>query len=74
MADAKRLRVRVDPEKCQGHNRCRLVAPSLFELDVYGNAQASGDGVVPPELEEKARLAQANCPEYAVTVRQEARP
>jgi ferredoxin len=25
-----------------------------------------GDGTVPPELEDKARLAIANCPEYAV--------
>jgi len=26
-----------------------------------------GDGRVPPELEDKARLAMANCPEYAIT-------
>jgi ferredoxin len=25
-----------------------------------------GDGTVPPELEERARLAIANCPEYAI--------
>jgi ferredoxin len=25
-----------------------------------------GDGTVPPELESKARLAIANCPEYAI--------
>ncbi len=74
MADSSMLRVRVDPEKCQGHNRCRLVAPALFELDVYGNAHAARDGIVPPELEDKARLAQANCPEYAVTLRHAARP
>ena len=27
-----------------------------------------GDGTVAPELEEKARLAVANCPEYAITI------
>jgi len=25
-----------------------------------------GDGTVPPELEDKARLAIANCPEFAI--------
>ena len=38
MADAKRLKVRVDQDKCQGHNRCKAVAPELFVLDEYGNA------------------------------------
>ena len=65
------LRVRVDPDKCQGHNRCKLAAPTLFTLDLYGNASAVGDGVVPPELEHQARLAQSNCPEYAVSLRTE---
>src|ERR1051326_7178321 len=62
------MRIRVDPEKCQGHNRCKAVAPELFELDRFGNASAAGDGHVPPEFEEKARLAVANCPEMAVEI------
>ena len=32
---------------------------------------AAGDGVVPPELEDKAKLAVANCPEYAVIIEDE---
>jgi hypothetical protein len=27
------FRVHVDPDKCQGHNRCYSVSPDLFELD-----------------------------------------
>jgi ferredoxin len=27
-----------------------------------------GDGSVPAELEDKARLALANCPEFAITI------
>ena len=27
------MRIRVDAEKCQGHNRCKAVAPELFLLD-----------------------------------------
>jgi ferredoxin len=62
------LKVRVDPEKCQGHARCKALAPELFELDAFGNAHESGEGVVPPGLEDKAYLARANCPEFAIEV------
>jgi ferredoxin len=62
------VRVRVDPEKCQGHNRCYSLAPELFDVDDYGYATAAGDGTVPADLEGKARLAAANCPEFAVII------
>ncbi len=62
------MRVRVDSEKCQGHNRCYALAPELFDVDDYGNAHELNDGVVPPGLEDKARLAQANCPEFAIII------
>jgi ferredoxin len=60
------VRIRVDPDKCQGHARCYGLAPQLFEVDEYGLSSVGGDGTVPPDLEGKARLAIANCPEYAV--------
>jgi ferredoxin len=62
------MHVRVDSEKCQGHNRCYALAPELFDVDDYGNAFELNDGVVPAGLEAKARLALANCPEYAITI------
>lgn len=62
------MKVSVDQGKCQGHNRCYSLAPELFDVDNYGMASAVGDGVVPSELEEKARRAAANCPEYAITI------
>lgn len=62
------MRVRVDQDRCQGHNRCYALAPELFDVDDYGNSSARGGGAVPPELEDKARLAQANCPEFAVLI------
>jgi ferredoxin len=68
MPEAKQLKVRVDRDKCQGHNRCKALAPELFELDEYGNAREIGDGTVPAGLEEKAYLAKANCPEFAVEI------
>ena len=60
------MRVKVDPDKCEGHNRCCALAPELFDVDDYGTATALNDGMVPPELEEKAKLAVQNCPEYAI--------
>jgi ferredoxin len=62
------VKVRVDPDKCQGHNRCYSLAPELFDVDDFGYATATGDGTVPAELEAKARLAAANCPEFAVII------
>jgi ferredoxin len=67
----KTLRVRVESELCQGHNRCCSIAPELFEADELGNALVRGDGVVAPALEAKARLAVANCPEHAVRLAHE---
>jgi ferredoxin len=68
MNEPTQLRVTVDRARCQGHTRCYAVAPELFELDDLGNAREVGDGLVPPALWEKARLAEANCPEEAVTI------
>ncbi len=62
------MRVHVDAEKCQGHNRCYAIAPEIFDVDDYGNAHELHDGVVPAALEEKARMAVANCPEYAISI------
>lgn len=62
------MQVRVDGDVCQGHNRCYALAPELFDVDDYGHAVVIGDGSVAAELEEKARLAVANCPEYAISV------
>jgi ferredoxin len=70
-AMTERLRVHVDPDKCQGHARCKALAPELFELDEYGNAHESGDGIVPPGLQDKAWLAKSNCPEIAIEVIEE---
>lgn len=62
------MKVNVDADKCQGHNRCYALAPELFDVDDYGQALVRGDGTVPPELRDKAELAVANCPEYAITL------
>jgi ferredoxin len=62
------VHVHVDPQRCQGHNRCYAIAPDLFEVDDEGNAHELNGGQVPPALEDNARLAAANCPEFAITI------
>jgi ferredoxin len=61
-------RVHVDPDKCQGHNRCYSVSPDLFELDDLGMSGEVGAGLVPADLLSLARLAVANCPEHAISL------
>ncbi len=65
------MRVRVDAEKCQGHNRCFARSPELFEVDDYGDAHELNDGLVPAELGDEARLAVKNLPELAITISEE---
>ena len=67
----RNVRIKVDPDLCEGHNRCFALAPDLFEVDDYGLSRASNDGVVPPGREEQARLAVDNCPEFAISVVEE---
>jgi len=62
------VRVHVDGDKCQGHNRCYALAPELFDVDDLGYAHEVGDGTVPTGMEDKARMAAANCPEFAITI------
>lgn len=62
------MRVHLDSEKCQGHNRCYALAPELFDVDDYGQAVQLMDGDLPVELHDKARLSALNCPEFAIKI------
>lgn len=66
------MRVHVDTERCQGHNRCYAIAPDLFDVDDLGYAHELNDGQVPPGQEDQARLAAANCPELAIEISEDA--
>jgi ferredoxin len=62
------VKVAIDAERCQGHGRCFSLAPNLFDSDEIGNGFVLGDGVVPSDAVDLARLAQANCPEHAISI------
>ena len=61
----------MDPDKCEGHNRCFSLAPELFEVDEFGIASTKNNGEVPKGMEDKADLAIANCPEFAISILQD---
>ena len=72
MADAqssigRSSHVEVDGRKCQGHNRCVALCPEVFEADELGYSVVK-QSEIGAELEYKARLAEQNCPEHAITV------
>ncbi len=62
------MKICVDRDKCEGHNRCCALAPELFEIDELGYSTAKNDGEVPAGAEDKAQLAVDNCPEYAIEI------
>ena len=62
------MKVRVDPERCQGHTLCAMIAPDMFALsDVDGSSSATSE-TVPPDQEELVREAAHSCPEQAVLI------
>ena len=62
------MKVRINPELCQGHGRCYDLAPELFGADDEGYGQVLGDGLVPAGQERAARLAALHCPQHAIDV------
>ena len=62
------MRVSVDAGSCHGHQMCAIAAPEIFGSDELGNAVVLIAGDIPKELEAKARRAEGNCPERAITI------
>jgi ferredoxin len=60
------VKIRVDPDRCQGHLRCVAFAPTLFQVDEEGHASAL-DEAVPTELLDAVLQAILNCPERAIS-------
>lgn len=60
------MKVQINSERCQGHGRCYDLAPGLFGDDDEGYGTVLGDGTVPADQEQDARLAALNCPEHAI--------
>jgi len=62
------MKVRVDPQLCQGHTLCAMNAPDLFVLsDEDGHAQAVDENV-PADRETDVKEAARSCPEQAIVL------
>ncbi len=62
------MKINYDRSACQGHNRCYMLAPELFDTDDEGYSILLVNGEIPAEMQDKARLAADNCPEFAITL------
>lgn len=59
--------VNIDGAKCQGHGRCALIAPEVFDVDDLGMGLVLVDEV-PPAAEADVDEAVLTCPENAIHV------
>ena len=62
------MRVKVDPDRCQGHTLCAMAAPDVFVLSDFDGHSSVCVDVVPAELEEAVRGAVNTCPERAIEI------
>lgn len=62
------MKIRVDPDKCQGHTLCAMVAPALFSLDDIDGHASAVSAQVPAGQEADATAAAQTCPEQAVII------
>jgi ferredoxin len=62
------VKVRVDPERCQGHTLCAMIAPEVFQLDDIDGHSSVTSEEVPVQLEEQVREAAHSCPERAISL------
>ena len=62
------MKIRVDPNKCQGHTLCAMVAPSLFTLDDIDGHSSAVSEEVPAGQEAEAAAAVQSCPEQAIVI------
>ena len=61
------MRIRLDVDRCQGHGRCYVLAPDLFDADDYGHCVLLVDEVPADRLDD-ARTGVENCPEQALSL------
>ncbi|MBX9639319.1 MAG: ferredoxin [Mycobacteriaceae bacterium] len=63
------MKVWVDPQRCQGHTLCAMIAPDSFQLsDIDGSSSAVSE-VVPDDQVDQVREAAQSCPEQAIILR-----
>jgi ferredoxin len=65
------VQVAIDAAKCQGHGMCNMVCPRVFVYDSDGFGRVVPElANVPAELEADVRLAEIQCPERAIVIKE----
>ncbi|WNM31879.1 ferredoxin [Streptomyces sp. Li-HN-5-11] len=62
------MKVRVDPERCQGHTLCAMRAPEVFELSEIDGHSSPVTEEVPEDQQDRVVEAVRSCPERAISV------
>ncbi len=62
------MKCRVNPQLCEGHQRCSALYPELFEVANDGKARVRGGEEVPEALELDAQSAANACPAGAIEI------
>ncbi len=61
------MKLRLDADACEGHGRCYMLAPEIFDEDERGHCRLRREQV-PPDLETQARIGVDSCPEGALAL------
>jgi ferredoxin len=64
------IRIRIEPERCEGFGNCINAAPDIFELDQDGRVRLKQDTVGDDRLE-VVRRAVYDCPVNVISYTQE---
>jgi len=67
IVDVTQLRVSIDAAKCQGHGRCAIIAPDMFDVDDLGMGMVLADPC-PEKFRPAVQEAEMSCPEAAITL------
>jgi ferredoxin len=62
------MRIRVFPERCEGHGLCFMADADLYPLDDDGHIAIESGTFVPPESEASAAEGALACPVAALAV------
>ena len=60
------MQVWVDPQRCQGHGLCKMIAPDSFVLDDIDGHSTAANEIVPADQYDPVREAVRSCPEQAI--------
>jgi ferredoxin len=61
------VKVTVDADRCQGHSRCHVLVPEVFDVDELGYSVVVTEQV-PESLASRTLQAARNCPERAISI------